>query len=77
MSIPLVTRRFKVKEYHHMNQAGLLSEDDRVELINGEILEMSPIGTKHATCMRRLINLAVKLYLFHLFQISISKLSKF
>jgi Uma2 family endonuclease len=61
MSIQLVTRRFTVKEYHQMNQAGILSEDDRVELINGEILEMSPIGTRHATCVRRLINLLVQI----------------
>ncbi|MBD2294182.1 Uma2 family endonuclease [Anabaena sphaerica FACHB-251] len=54
MSIQLVTRRFTVEQYHQMNEAGILTEDDRVELINGEIIEMSPIGRRHAACVNRL-----------------------
>jgi Uma2 family endonuclease len=37
-----------------MVQAGVLTEDDRVELIEGEILEVSPIGSRHAACVARL-----------------------
>ncbi len=37
-----------------MVKAGILREDDRVELIAGEVLEMSPIGTRHAACIDRL-----------------------
>jgi Uma2 family endonuclease len=50
----LLTRRFTVTQYHQMNEAGILTEDDRVELMNGEIIEMSPIGRRHAACVDRL-----------------------
>ncbi|MEG3862060.1 Uma2 family endonuclease, partial [Microcoleus sp. herbarium12] len=48
-------RLFTVQEYHLMGEAGILNEDDRVELIEGEIIQMAAIGTRHATCVRRLI----------------------
>jgi Uma2 family endonuclease len=37
-----------------MAQAGILTEDDHVELIEGEVIEMSPIGSRHAACVKRL-----------------------
>ena len=40
-------RRFTVKEYLAMEVAGILHEDDRVELIDGEIIVMPPIGDPH------------------------------
>ena len=52
-----IRRRFTVHDYHRMAEAGILHEDDRVELIGGEIVEMSPIGGKHATCVREINHL--------------------
>ena len=40
-------RRFGVGEYHRMAEAGIFGEDDRVELADGEIVEMTPIGWRH------------------------------
>jgi Uma2 family endonuclease len=47
------TRRFTADEYHRMGQVGILSEDDRVELIDGEVLAMTPIGPRHAASVDR------------------------
>jgi hypothetical protein len=57
MALRLLKRRFTVEEYERMGQAGILSEDDRVELIDGEIIEMAPIGTRHAAVVNRLNDL--------------------
>lgn len=54
MSHQLARRWFTVGEYNRMAETGILSEDDRVELIEGEIVEMSPIGSRHAACVKRL-----------------------
>ena len=47
-------RKFNVVEYYCMADAGILDEDDRVELIRGEIIEMPPIGPGHASKVDRL-----------------------
>ena len=53
-------RRFTRKEYHRMGEAGILREDDRVELIRGEIIEMSPISPRHAAFVDNLTRLLVR-----------------
>jgi Uma2 family endonuclease len=52
-------RRFTREEYHRMAEAGILHEDDRVELIEGEIVHMTPIGRRHAACVAELNRLLV------------------
>src|ERR1044071_5515709 len=44
-------RLFTADELEQMVKAGILSEDDRVELLNGEIIKMHPIGKGHAACV--------------------------
>lgn len=56
MAEPL-KKLFTVSEYHSMAEAGILSEEDRVELIEGEIYRMAPIGSRHAGCVTSLIRL--------------------
>ena len=54
MTVEVSKRTFNVEEYYQMVKAGILKEDDRVELINGEIVTMSPIGSRHAGCVKQL-----------------------
>ncbi|HEX8352896.1 MAG TPA: Uma2 family endonuclease [Pyrinomonadaceae bacterium] len=60
MSVEVSRRHFSVSEYYRMAAAGVLSENDRVELVEGEIIEMSPIGSRHAACVGRLTELLGK-----------------
>jgi Uma2 family endonuclease len=61
LATPAVTRyRFTVDDYHRMAEAGILHEDDRVELIEGEILQMAPIGGEHAACVNGSARLLIK-----------------
>ena len=45
---------FTVSEYERMGETGIFPPDARVELIEGEIIEMSPIGSRHAACVELL-----------------------
>jgi Uma2 family endonuclease len=54
-------RLFTVDEYHLMMQAGIIAEDERVELIAGEIIKMSPIGPRHAICVGLLTHILDRL----------------
>ena len=54
MSVQIARRSFTVDQYYRMAEVGILSEDDRVELLDGEVIEMSPIGSRHAACVDRL-----------------------
>jgi Uma2 family endonuclease len=45
----LSTYRFRVEEYHRLGEVGILGEDDRVELLDGDLITMAPIGGEHRT----------------------------
>ena len=47
MQIEAAKKLFTVDGYYRMADAGILRPDDRVELIDGEIIEMCPIGNRH------------------------------
>ncbi len=49
-------RRFTIAEYHRLGEVGILRTDERVELIEGEIVEMGPIGRLHAGAVDRIAN---------------------
>ena len=55
MAEPL-KRLFTRDEYYAMAEAGILKPEDRVELIEGEIYRMTPIGNRHAGCVTRLVD---------------------
>jgi Uma2 family endonuclease len=54
MAVETTQRLFTVREYHRMVDAGILAEDDRVELLEGKIIRMRPIRSRHAACVLRL-----------------------
>ena len=54
-------RRFDVAAYYRMAETGILSPKDRVELIDGEIIEMAPIGSAHGGKVNRLTSLVARL----------------
>jgi Uma2 family endonuclease len=56
-----VTRKlFTVDEYHRMGEAGVFHPEARLELIEGEIIEMSPPGIRHVACVNRATALFTK-----------------
>ncbi len=57
MAIALKRWRFTVDDYHRMAEVGILTEDDRVELLDSEIVEMTPIGSDHAGHVKRLMKM--------------------
>lgn len=59
MSAEPIQHRFTADEYERMADAGLFPDGRRMELLGGEILEMSSIGSRHAACVDRLTHLLV------------------
>jgi Uma2 family endonuclease len=57
MAVVLKRRRFTLEEYQRLGETGIIHEDERVELVEGEIVEMSPIGWPHASVVARINHL--------------------
>ncbi len=57
MSVQIQRRLFTVQEYHMMSEAGVFAHNERVELIEGEIIQMAAIGKRHAARVDRLARL--------------------
>ena len=51
MAVPAPRRLFTVDEYYAMAKHGILKQDERVELLDGEIVPMNPIGSPHSWCV--------------------------
>ena len=56
MASPVLRGPFTVETYRRLGELGILREDDRVELIDGQVVAMTPIGDRHASCVRRLLD---------------------
>jgi len=54
LDVDLIRRQFTVEEYVRMINTQILGQTEHVELIEGDILEMAPIGPSHATCVAML-----------------------
>jgi Uma2 family endonuclease len=54
-------KKFSIEEYHRLTEIGFFQEDDKVELIRGEILEMAAKGALHVVCCTKLYKELLKL----------------
>jgi len=61
MSVPVTRRQFTVDDYARMRAAEILIEDDWVELLDGEIYVMRPIGPLHGGIVNKLTHLLTRL----------------
>ena len=51
-----VCHAFSVDDFHKLGEIGVLRDDDRVELVEGVLIDMAPIGSGHASLVNRLTN---------------------
>jgi Uma2 family endonuclease len=61
LAVAFQRRLLTIEDFHQMVATGILSEDERVELIRGEMIEMTPIGSRHIACLVNLITLFSRL----------------
>jgi Uma2 family endonuclease len=57
MAVEYRIRPISVGEYHRMGELGIIKPDERVELLDGELIAMPPIGPRHGFSVRMLLRL--------------------
>jgi Uma2 family endonuclease len=62
MATEVLKKHFTVRDYHRMAEAGIIRPEERVELIEGEIIQMSPIGHRHHVRVTRTNTLFVRAF---------------
>jgi Uma2 family endonuclease len=62
MQTEVTKKRFTVEEYYKMDEAGILAKDLHTELIDGEIIEVTKMGPRHAAVLSRVNHLFVELF---------------
>lgn len=60
LSAAPIRHKLSVSDYYRMGEAGILHEDDRTELIEGELIDMAPIGCYHAGIVGRLTRMFIE-----------------
>jgi Uma2 family endonuclease len=63
MRVETPKKLFTVDDYHRMAEVGILGPEDRVELIEGEIVQVSPIGSRHAATVDGITEMFVPAFL--------------
>jgi hypothetical protein len=56
---PIKRHRLTAEQYQRMGEAGVLARETRVELIEGEVIDLAPIGSRHYAAVSRLTRLLV------------------
>jgi Uma2 family endonuclease len=62
MLTQVASRRFSVAEFQRMARAGIFDEDDRLELLDGEVIQMNPVGRRHVATVNRLTRMFARLF---------------
>lgn len=62
MVAEVATKRFTVDEFQRMAEAGVFDEDARIELLDGEIIQMNPVGRRHVVAVNRLTRLFARAF---------------
>lgn len=59
-AMPVTRHRFTVEDFERMAETGVLGDDARVELIAGDIIDMSPINARHSGCVTALTDVVAR-----------------